>query len=974
MTRISKLALMAGCSLVLTACASIDLPKLPVSKSSQPGQAQKAEPAKLAPRPTAAIKVRNGVWPQAYSDVAADPDVRFGTLPNGMRYALMKNATPTGQAAIRLRFDAGSLMETDAQQGLAHFLEHMAFNGSRNVPEGEMVKILERHGLAFGADTNASTSWTETVYKLDLPKTDDETVDISLKLMRETASELTISQAAVDRERGVVLSEERTRDSPGYQVFKKSIGFFMNGQLASKRLPIGSVDILKTASRDLIADFYGKYYRPERAVLVITGDFDQDKMEAKIKAQFGDWKAAGKAGPEPKLGQPMKREPEAMVVVQAGTPNALQMSWRKPADMSADSVSRRQTEMIDALGLAVINRRLEGMARSAVPAFIAAGTEYADEVHSAKGATLYANLQPENWKQGMSSAYVELRRVLKFGVMQDELDREITETRADLTAKVAQAKTRRTTALANGLIGSVDDRKVVTSPQQDLDLFEQTVKGLKADTVSNQVRQAFSGVGPLILVASPTEIKGGEKAVLEAFKEADAVPLTAPTVQEAVTWTHDKFGTPGQVVDRQEIADLDTVFLRFNNGLRLTVKQTKFTQDQIRIRVRMGNGKLDLPKDKDGIGWMPGWAFTEGGLSDITNEQLEKLFTGKIYSSGLALGDDAAIMDGITRPQDLDTQLQLLAAYIKEPGWRTLGVRRAKSIYSSANAQLDATPGGIMSRNLRRLLYNNDRRWAFPTNEEITNAKPEDFRAMVEPDLTQGPIEVVVVGDITVDRAIEAVAATFGALPARPDQVTPADGKGVSFPKATEKPVLLTHKGRPDQAIGFVAWPTHDFGGNMQEARTFELLSEVLSLRMTDEFREKQGATYSPWTDSESSEVYPGYGYVSAGVETPPERLAGFFADLDKIAADLRDKPISQDELDRAKKPKLEGIEKDRQSNAYWIGVLSGAQTDGYSLPAERSRLAQIAKVTPADIQKLAKAYLTSDKAWRLQVVPEKVN
>ncbi|WP_309646323.1 insulinase family protein, partial [Phenylobacterium sp.] len=174
------------------------------------------------PAPTA-TKMKPGEWAQARSDLAPDPDIRFGALPNGMRYAIRKQSIPPGQAALRLRFDAGSLMETDKQQGIAHFLEHMAFNGSKTVPEGDMIKILERLGLAFGADTNASTDFDETVYKLDLPRTDDETVDTSLMLLREAAGNLTLDPAAIDRERGVVLSEERARDTPPYRVYKSRL-------------------------------------------------------------------------------------------------------------------------------------------------------------------------------------------------------------------------------------------------------------------------------------------------------------------------------------------------------------------------------------------------------------------------------------------------------------------------------------------------------------------------------------------------------------------------------------------------------------------------------------------------------------------------------------------------------------------------------------------------------------------------------
>src|SRR3984957_4917960 len=231
MIRTSRLALMASCSLALVACASVrgltphfghgappaaeaqaDAQPPPPSKARKPHHRRK--PAPLAGAETAGPPPAADVWPQAYADLPPDPAMRFGTLPNGLRYVVMKNATPGGQASLRLRFAAGSMDESDAEQGLAHLLEHMAFDGSTHVANGEMIKILQRHGLAFGADTNASTSWEETVYKLDLPKADDDTLDTSLMLLREVASELTLSQPAIDKERGVVLFGERLGGTP----------------------------------------------------------------------------------------------------------------------------------------------------------------------------------------------------------------------------------------------------------------------------------------------------------------------------------------------------------------------------------------------------------------------------------------------------------------------------------------------------------------------------------------------------------------------------------------------------------------------------------------------------------------------------------------------------------------------------------------------------------------------------------------
>lgn len=309
------------CVLGLSACAAT---RIPMPHLTLPSFAPRAAPIMVAKGDAA--------WPQSRSDLAADPTLRFGILPNGMRYILRHNATPKAQAALRLWLGTGSLQEREDQLGLAHFLEHMAFNGSKSIPEGEMVKILERHGLAFGADTNAATSYDSTVYQLDLPHTDADTVDQSLKILREVASELTIAPNSVDRERGVVLSEERTRASPSYQVFKDRFAFLFAGQRPPLRDPIGSVSVLKSAPASVIADYYRTWYRPERAVLVAVGDFDLDSMESKLKAGFTNWQAQAPAQAEPDLGPVSIRSTQVHVAVIPGARAALQLSWVRPVD------------------------------------------------------------------------------------------------------------------------------------------------------------------------------------------------------------------------------------------------------------------------------------------------------------------------------------------------------------------------------------------------------------------------------------------------------------------------------------------------------------------------------------------------------------------------------------------------------------------------------------------------------------------
>jgi zinc protease len=916
-------------------------------------------------------KLPPGEWPQAKSDVRADPDIRFGSLPNGMRYAIKRQAIPAGQAALRLRFDAGSLMETDAQQGLAHFLEHMAFNGSKAVPEGEMVKILERHGLAFGADTNASTNFDETVYKLDLPKTDDDTVDTSLKLLREVGSELTLAQDSVNRERGVVLSEERASDSPAYRVFKQRLSFLLPGQRMPGRLPIGKVDILQKAQASLIADFYHHYYRPERATLVAVGDFDPAAMEAKIRARFGDWKDVGPVGPEPDLGKIKDRKAEAKLVVEPGAALNLQVTWVRPPDLRPDRAAKRKSDLLEQLGFAVLNRRLSAIGRSAQPPFIAAAAFKADQGHSAEVTMLNLLAKPDGWREALASVDEEQRRAVKYGVRQDELDREIAEVRATGQAAVAGAATRRPAQIADEIVGSLGDQEVVTSPADDLAFFEAAVKGLKADAVSDALKSAFSGQGPLVFMSSPQAVQGAEPALLAEYATAQKVAVAPPTAPHEIAWPYASFGAIGKVAETKEVADLNTVFVRFENGVRLTVKPTKFRDDEVLVRVNIGDGLQDLPKDRQSLAWF-GNSLIEGGLKQIDSEDTERVLAAKVYGARFGVGEDAFVFSGSTRTQDLPTQMQVLTAYVTDPGWRGEAFKRQQEQAKSVHDQMEGTDGGVMGRELSGLLHGGDRRFTFPSRDDLTRAKLADLQAQIGPHLTNDPIEVVIVGDITVDKAIDAVAATLGSLPPRPASApAPAEQRVVGFPAANAQPLLLTHKGRSDQAIGYVAWPTNDLWANPQQALETDVLGEIMDLRLVDELREAQGVTYSPSVSYTHSLTWTGWGYLAASVEVPPAKLDGFFRDVGKIANDLRTTDVTADELDRAKKPRLDKIEKSRVTNQYWLAELSGAQADPRRLEFIRHIIPGTERITVADIRHAAQLVLKDDKAYRLEVEPQ---
>ncbi len=908
------------------------------------------------------------VWAHENSDLKPDPGIQFGRLPNGMRYVIFKNATPPGQASIRLRIGSGSLNESDAQQGLAHFLEHMAFKGSKRVPEGEMVKILQRKGLAFGPDTNAFTSFNQTVYKLDLPQTDASTIETAFVLMRETASELTLDAKSMEPERNVVLSEERLRDTPAYRVTKVAFETLLEGQLAPKRFPIGQTEIIKNAPASLVKEFYNANYRPDRATLIVVGDIDPAAIEEKIKATFGDWAPVGPATSEPDLGSIKSRGLTPLLIQQPGDSPLISISWLKPYVDTPDTIARHRKDFVNALGLRVLDRRFDKLARSEHPRFLSARSSYGDSVYSAKVAAVRATSAPESWKEALAAIEQEQRRIVQHGVSQEELNLEITEYRTVLEQSAATAATRTTPDLAAGILTGVDADHVMTSPSENLALFNDIVKGITLGEVNAALPRIFEGAGPLVLVSTPVQIEGGKATVEAEYNKSHAVPVSAPQAEAAVVWPYTDFGKPGTVAEQKDIVDLGIVTARFENGVKLTIKQTNFRQDEILVAVQVGNGRLDLPKDSSV--WLTR-AFIAAGLKKISLDDIVRILASKVGGASFSISDDGFIFSGRTNKRDLDFQLQLMTADVIDPGYRPEAVERERISYINALPQWAATASGVYSRDSGGLLHSGDPRWTTPTREQFEAGKVEELKGMLQGPLANGAIEVTIVGDVSPEAAIKATAVTFGALPPRSGVTAPESARLINFPAPAKTPVERTHKGRPDESIAFIAWPVTDFYAEPALPYAMYLATEVLHNRLTDQVRSKEGATYSPQAGREMSKAFPGYGYAWSKVETPPSKLDSFYENVSKITADIRANGVTADEFLRARTPTIENIKKQQKLNEYWRTYLTGAQTDPRQFDRIRVALPRYENLTPEDIKRVVAQYLTDDKAWKMVVKPE---
>ncbi|HVZ28750.1 MAG TPA: insulinase family protein [Asticcacaulis sp.] len=968
------LTILALTSTALTPLSSPATTIKPVSKAAP----AKTAPAKTgkAPAPAAFTPMMQDPakpvhFAQDYSDIKPDPAVRFGRLANGMTYAIMKNATPPGTASVRLRIGGGSMMETEEQRGLAHFIEHMAFNGSKNVPEGEMVKILERHGLKFGPDTNAFTSFDQTVYQLDLPTVSSDDLDTALMLMRETAGNLLLTDDAIDRERGVILGEERLRDSPDMHDFKKWSAMTFAGQKYPERLPIGLVDVIKNAKRDRFVDFYNAFYRPELATLVVVGDIDVNAMEARIKAKFSDWKPAGGADiRRTEFGAYKPKGTLGDAYSETGLADSVSMTWAKPKNEAYQTVRKNTDDVIDQVRMTILNDRLERQAKLPDTAFAAAGAGKNDVEHTADVVQLNVTPKPGQDKKALDQAYRTTRQYVEFGADQAELDRTLADMESGFKTALQGEKTRNNRDLADALAGVVESGEVFTSPAQDYAYFESIKPKITLATVNAGLKPLFGGDGPILWHSGENTGDLDKTALAATYSDVQNAKLAKAEAHVNKPWPYTQFGTASAIVKREEIKDLGITELTYANGLKAIIKPTKFKENEIGVTVRFSGGLSSLsPASHPPVFEASAQGVSEGGLGKLTAAEIKDALTGKIVGIDFGVGEDAVTLNGGTRPADFATEMQLLMAFTTDAAYRADAWERLKAFVPNYYTSLSATPSGVFQMNGASVLHSGDPRFGIPPQADFLKVTNDQIKGLIDGEFKTAPVEITIVGDITEAQAEAEINKTFAALNKRDDMAPPADAGAVKFPTDNLNRVF-EHHGRADQNLSYVAWPTTDTYANTQQTRGLEMLAEVMSLRLIDVVRENKGLSYSPNAGSRPSATFKGYGYLAVSAEVRPELDQTFYDTLAGIVSDLKAKPIGDDELLRARKPTLDKLDNDLKTNVYWNAVLPGAARDPRRLEMIRTRRAQLEAITPADLQKLANTYLDMSKSVRIQVKP----
>ncbi len=907
------------------------------------------------------------------SDIPADPAVKWGLLENGLRYAILPNAEPPNRVSMRLFVDAGSLMENDDQQGLAHFLEHMAFNGTKNFPAGEMVEYFQRLGMGFGNHTNAHTSFNETVYKLELPNSDAAMIDEGMKLFRDYADGMLLLAGEIDEERGIILSEKRDRDSVSWRTFVEQIKFAFPEQRLSSRMPIGTDEVISKAPRERFVEFYENWYTPNRMAVVVVGDVEVAAIEKLISTHFADM-AAREKRPSPPMGEMSKRgfATHYHHEVEAGE-TSVSIEVFKPRVDPPDNSERRLYDLHLMLAGQMVDRRLERIAKAEDSPISSASMRAGDfyDLGFALYSSIDADCKPGNWKEALAVIEQELRRAIEHGFTASEL----TEARANLLRMYEDAAkqmgTRQSRQLADQISDRLGSRRIFTNPAEDLPRVTAALDAITVESCRDHLAGLWESANEtLVLVSGNAVIEEPLASIKTAFESSKAIAVTAPEEKAVGEFAYGKLPEPGKVAERKEIEDLAVTQLRFENNVRVNLKVTEFEDETVYVKARIGSGLLT--EKVPGLSFLLGSTFTKGGLQAHSDDDLQAIFAGKSIGVSFSVDDDAFTLSGQTTPDTLAEQLTLMRAYVTNPGFREEAVTEFKRALDYLYQQLERTPGGFAQDEVAQFLHSGDTRFGYPPRAEVEALTGAQTKEWVMPALQTGYCEITIVGSFDKETAINQLAATFGNLPERaaskPDHTAE---RLVKFPAGTTKEFLF--ESEIPKAMAVVHWPTIDIF-EIEKTRRLGMLSAIIDDRLRVKIREELGDAYSPFAHNLPSDTWTDYGYLFASVTIDPAQAGSVTEVVTGIAKDLATgKSITADELERAKKPQVTSIEEMRRTNRYWMSsVLESSQEYPERIDWSRSFVDDYQNISVDEVNALAAEFLKPENQVNVIIKPEK--
>ena len=922
----------------------------------------------------AAILVASTVFGQQPTALPNDPDVKVGKLENGLTYYIRHNDKPAQRAEFYLATDVGAFQEEDDQDGLAHFLEHMCFNGTKNFPEKKLLDWLQSIGAEFGRNINASTGFEQTQYMLNnIPIVRESIIDSCLLVLHDYSHFVNCDQEEIDAERGVILEERRTRRDAGWRMFEKSLPYYYGDTPYSRRTLIGGEEQLKTFKRESLVNFYRKWYNPDMQAVIVVGDFDVDMMENKIKTIFSDIPAPTVPTEKVEYRLPVNKEPLVGIITDPeAQSSSIEVLWKidpLPKQFRNTDMAY-MNDLVKAYIRLIMSERFSDIASQPDAPFLGASFGVGGLCNTSDAVFGNVSFKDGNAVPAFAAFMTELEKMKRFGFTEGEVSRATENILSSYDKAVEAASTRKNADFVRPLLNNFYDNEPYMTPEMEQMVGKQYCAMLTAPLLSQFVAGIIPEENLLILYNGPEKeglVNPTESeliSVLEAVKNADIQANEEENLNEPLISEELK----GSAVVKEKAGIHGSTVWTLANGLKVIALPTDYKKDQVMFSLDMDGGKNNIPLEdlasfEDNI-W--GLYLANTGVSKFSGTQLPKMLAGKRASAKPYIGGYSHGITGQSAPKDLETAFQLAYLYYTDP-------RFDENEYKVGMQQIDAvfpniknTPDYKFGVELDKVLYDNNPRVISLDDDVIAKANlatiEKNYRRLFS---GVDGATLLVIGNVDIETLKPMVEKYFGSLP---------EGKAL---KINKKDIIQFAKGQTNQTLelemetpksSVLQFYSAYMPINTRTNVTLSIAKYILDMRYTKNIREKEGGTYGVGVAMVGHRSPQQRALIQVQFDTNPEqaeKLCGIAKE--QLYAFAQNGPTDE-ELTMAVENLKKNLPESRISNKYWMSVLE--KWDEHGIDYDKEYEDAINNVTSKDVKKILKKILKQKNIIEFKSMP----
>ena len=903
-----------------------------------------------------------------------DPAVRTGKLSNGFTYYIRRNTEPKDRATLYLVNKVGSVLENDNQQGLAHFMEHMSFNGTTHFPKNELVNYLQKAGVRFGSDLNAFTSFDETVYQLPIPTDDAEVFNNGIQIMRDWAQEATLDPVEIDKERGVILEEKRLGKGADQRMQEKYLPVIFNNSRYAQRIPIGTEEVLKNFKPETLRQFYTDWYRPDLQALIIVGDINVDAVEKMIKTKFGDLKAPKSSLKRIQYTIPLSGQNQFIAVTDNEYPyTVLQVFVKQPELVIKTSADYRKSLQRSLFNQMLADRYNE-LSKQADPAYIQGGANMGALLAGLDVYTAFIVAKPGELENGFKAVWRETEKAKRFGFTQSELDRAKQSILINMESALKEKDKTASENFVNEYMQYFLKGEAAPGIDEEYKLVQQQIPGITLAEINDLTKQCISDVNRDVVIMAPEKEKGNlpDKVVVDKWiKSIQDEKLTAYVDQVSDKPLVAKIPAAGKVVAEKKLNELNVTELTLSNGVKVVLKPTDFKTDEIKFNAFSPGGTSLYNETDYQSAANAANIISNSGLGDFTANELPKLLNGKIVEVSPYISERAEGIRGYSAPKDLETALQLTYLYFTEPRKDTTIYKGfiSRSISGLANRAND--PQSVFSDTISAVLGNYNIRRTGPSVTKVEQINLEKAYSIYKERFADASdFTFTFIGNFEVEQIKPILEQWLGSLPSikREEQ---AKDLGIHIPAGLIQKTV--YKGSDQKAtvrLVFSGEYVYNEDNNIQ----LEALGEVLQIKLLDRLRELEGGVYSPSARTNYTKFPKNRYSITVAFGCAPENVGKLIAatmdEINKIkttgaeAGDIQ-KVIAED---------TRTTETQLKENGFWLGYLSKSFENNDDPKEILEYIESLKNVTPQSVKAATATFLSGDNLVKLILLPEQKN